>query len=143
VGAEAGNDAFTGTVEPIDQNEYTVHVTLGEGLCGMELTYASGTLRLDFEIATPDPVTWNLWINVATVATPLWSIPIPAVENKVTIPVPIPGFPSLGRIGFLTTFTDSSGIVCSTWKTIDTSAPLASMAPSRMRAGAAAKRSRQ
>ena len=142
VGAQAGNDAFTGLVDPIDQNEYTVHVTLGGGACGMDVTFDSGTLRLDFGIATPDPVTWNLWLNVRTAVVPLWSVPIPALENKATFSVPIPGFPSLGTVGFLTTFTDSSEIVCSTWKTIDTTAPLSSMA-SRLRSERMKKRSRQ
>jgi hypothetical protein len=57
--------------------------------------------------------------------------------------VPIPGVPSLGTVGFLTKSTNSSEIVCSSWKTIDTSAPAGPTPPSRARAERVGKRSRQ
>ncbi len=63
VGAQAGNDAFTGIVEVIDRSEYTVHVTLGGGICSVTPSYDAGTLSLDFELASPTPVTWSLWIH--------------------------------------------------------------------------------
>lgn len=64
------------------------------------------------------------------------------IEKKVNLTVPIANFPSLGNIGVLNTFKDASGIVCSSWKTLDTRAG-ATAAPVLARAPRAAKRSRQ
>ena len=90
----------------------------------LELTYTSGTLDLDFNLITGIPAAWNVWFSVQNLTLHLWSVPVPVVGLQ--IPVPIPEFPQLGTIGFLTTMTTlDGGILCSNWETIDTGTPAA------------------
>lgn len=90
--------------------------------CILELTssYVGNTLHLNFELGTGAAATWNLWIVVQSTAARLWSIPIPIVDPPISFDIPIPNFPHLGDVGFLTTATGGRGIVCSDWNTVDT-----------------------
>jgi hypothetical protein len=90
-------------------------------LCDLSVSYAAGALDLDFQIATPNPVTWNLWLSVQTSTVRLWSIPLPTIDPAIARNIHVPGFPQIGTVGFLTTFTTpADGIVCSSWETVDT-----------------------
>lgn len=88
--------------------------------CKVTPSVFNGTLSLNFNLGTVTPVTWNVFLSLQNSTVRLWSLPIPAVDPPVQIPVSIPGFPALGRIGVLTTFVNSSGIVCSSWRTVNT-----------------------
>ena len=107
--------------EPVAFNSIEVIPSLGDA-CGVTLTYTSGTLELDFQVATSAPATWNVWLSVQDFTVPFWSIPLPVIDPPLPVNIPIPGFPQIGTVGFLTTLTRAGGegIVCSDWKTIDT-----------------------
>lgn len=99
-----------------------------EGLPGcnldlnLELT-ADRTLNLNFEISSDVPTTWtvtiaegeggytNAWWREYLAASP---IPMSVVEGRTN-------FPDFGVVGFLSTLTTHDGILCSVYKTIDTS----------------------
>ena len=95
-------------------------------LCDLELTYTSGTIELDFQLATSVPATWSVWLSLQSFTVPLWSFPLAVIDPPTAVNAPIPGFPPLGTIGFLTTLTrPGEGIICSDWETIDTGTPTA------------------
>jgi len=90
-------------------------------LCGLELAHADGSLTMEFDLALNAPATWNVWLNIASNAYRLWSIPLPAADYPA-FPVTFP-LAGLGRVGALTTLTTGGSIACSTWKTVDTGSP--------------------
>ena len=101
-------------------------------LCTLKLGlgYADGALTMDFELATLEPATWDLWLVIpGTGIFPLWSLPLPVVDSPV-FPSLSFSFPSIGTIGFLTSLSTPEGIACSDWETVDTGAP-SSAVPSR------------
>ena len=88
-------------------------------------SYTSGTLNMDFNLGLSTPATWNVYLSVANVAVPLFSIPLPTIDPPISAPLSIPGFPDLGGIGVLTTLTTPvNGIICSDWLTVDISSPV-------------------
>lgn len=68
-------------------------------VCDLAVNFTASTLTLDFHLATPEPVIWNLWFSFGITMTQLWSVSLPAVDPKVYFDVPIPSFPSIGKIG--------------------------------------------
>jgi glucose/arabinose dehydrogenase len=87
----------------------------------LNLSYNGSTLTMSFEIGTQLPASWNVWVSFLNTTIPSWSVPIPVVDPPISFPIPIPEFPSLGNIGFLTTLTtQENGIICSDWETLDT-----------------------
>lgn len=98
----------------------------GDAACtlGLNLGSTGGTLNMDFTVGTAAPATWNIYLSVFNVVLPLASIPLPAIDPPLAVPIPIPGLPPLGGIGVLTTLTTpGDGIICSDWKTVDTGSP--------------------
>ena len=93
-------------------------------VCDVSATYAAGTLNLNFTLRTIENVSWGVWATVFGSTIPLWSVPVPPVDPAATFPLSIPGLPSLGAIGFLTTFAHSTkGITCWDFATVDTGPP--------------------
>ncbi|MHC4489590.1 MAG: hypothetical protein ACYSW7_10520 [Planctomycetota bacterium] len=97
----------------------------------LDLEYTDSTLTITFDLFTQEPTTLNLWLSVLNVTIPVWSIPLPTIDPPISIPIPIPGFPSLGTIGVLTTLTTpEDGIILSDWETVDTGPiPIGAVAP--------------
>jgi hypothetical protein len=93
-------------------NPYTLEVSL---------SYADDTLYLDFYVGTMEPVMWNVWLSYMNNTILLGSRSVPVTDPPISAPYSIPGFPSLGTVGVLTTFTTvERGIVCSDWETVYT-----------------------
>ncbi len=116
LGGANANDVPLSAVEEGNTGDVT-----GLSVCDLNLSLEADTLVLDFDLGTDDPVTWNLWLSIENQASQFWSIPLPVVKPVAPISVPIPSFPSVGKIGFLNTFVaPGEGIVCSSWKVIDT-----------------------
>ena len=88
--------------------------------CIVNPSYAGGTLTLDFTIGSPDPAEWHVAILAAGQVFTLWRVPLPAVDPAVSFPIPIPGFPSIGTIGVLSTLTVGSDLVCTDLRTVGT-----------------------
>jgi hypothetical protein len=107
-------------------------VTFQNPRCEVTPSYAGDTLTLGFELATPDPVLWNLWVSASVVTAKLWSLPIGVIDPPVSFELPIPGFPQIGKIGFLTTFVGGDGISCSDWAIVDTGAPTTAVDPAEL-----------
>ena len=87
---------------------------IGDAPCtlGLDLSFLTGTLNIDFTVGTTTLTTWNVYLYVYGIFVPLWSIPLPAISPPVTIPVPIPGFPPIGEIGVLTLLaTQEDGVI--------------------------------
>ena len=87
------------------------------------LSYASGTLTMDFSIGTPYTATWNAWLVSGNTTQLLWSqsqvITEPATAATKTQAVPVSG-----TVGILSTLTTSTrGLACSSWETISTGTP--------------------
>jgi hypothetical protein len=128
-----GNEAGPGTAKRFDSRQHPVSsvrpvltVTYSTPFsCEVALSYSAGTgvLTAGFEIGTPAPVMWNLWLTAGSSIVPLWNVAIPAIQPPVAFALPIPGFPRLGTIGFFQTFTTARGVVCSDAKLVDTGVP--------------------
>jgi uncharacterized repeat protein (TIGR03803 family) len=94
------------------------------------LGYAGGVLNMHFTLMSSIPATWSAWLVYLSTSTKLWAIPIPTVSSAVEIDVPIPGFPMIGKVGILTTLSGPIlGTLCADWKTVDTGASAAAVAP--------------
>ena len=87
----------------------------------LDLSYSDTTLNISLDVGTSEVSGLNLWISFMNEMIPLISgIGLPALDPAVSIPISIPGFPSLGNIGVLTTLMTEDGITCSEWDTVDT-----------------------
>ena len=76
---------------------------------------------MNLTVGPPEAGTWNVFLSLADVVVPLLSIPLPALDPPLAIPLTFP-FADFGGIGVLTTFTTADdGIICSDWDTVDTS----------------------
>jgi hypothetical protein len=125
-----GNEATPSTTKRFDSRDHPdpsvrpiLTVTYStDYACEMTLSYAdsTSTLTMGFEIGTPVPVTWNVWMSLGTGMFPFWSLGIPVVQPPVSFALPIPGFPRVGTIGFVQTLTGPGGIVCSDAKLVPT-----------------------
>jgi hypothetical protein len=106
-----------------------------ESPCTLDLTLSyepcdsTTCLNLDFELGANQPTTWNLWFVLLNESYRLWSTPIPAIEPDISIPLPIPDFPAIGSIGFLTTLVNDDGILCSDFEVVDTGLSGSSVTP--------------
>jgi hypothetical protein len=63
----------------------------------------------------------------------LFKVALPAVEPPASSELPIPGFPSLGTIGVLSTFTSAGGLICTHLETVDTGPIAAGITPELLR----------
>jgi hypothetical protein len=98
--------------------------------CLVHPTFGGGTLTLDFAIGTPVPVNWSLTLLALGQAFPLWNIPLPVLPAPpVNFSLPIPSFPALGTIGFVSTFTAANSLTCADLKTVDTGPVSLGMTP--------------
>lgn len=84
------------------------------------LSYTTKALTINFLVGTDQPADWNVWLIIGPNAILLWSVPLPAIP-ATPLSVPIPGFPSIGTIGVLTTLsTAADGIICYDFEVVDT-----------------------
>ena len=101
--------------------EYAVAGGSGGTCAGVDLSYSGGSLTMNLTVGPPEAGTWNVFLSLADVVVPLLSIPLPALDPPLAIPLTFP-FADFGGIGVLTTFTTADdGIICSDWDTVDTS----------------------
>ena len=109
------NDAARTDLMPGYVVEYDTACTLD-----LALSYAAGTLTMDFLVGTMEPVTGNAWLSAQNTTVLLGSIPIPVIVPPTAVSFPVP-VAQQGTIGVLATMTTpSEGIICSTWVTVDT-----------------------
>ncbi|MFQ5740620.1 MAG: hypothetical protein ACE5JX_16565 [Acidobacteriota bacterium] len=76
-------------------------------------------LTLEFDLATPTPTQWNLWVTAGDRVLKIWSLPLPVTDRQL-VPVVIDELPPIGTIGFLTSLTSNDRTTCSDWATVDT-----------------------
>jgi hypothetical protein len=88
--------------------------------CLVNPSHAGTTLTLNFTLDTPQPVEWHVAVVAFGSVFTLWKVPLPAIADPADFTLPIPGFPMIGTIGFLSTFTASSGLTCTDLKTVNT-----------------------
>jgi len=107
---------------------------MGDVRCTLDhtLEFDSGTLTMGFELGAAEATTWNMWLNAANRIFSVWSVSLPVVDPAVSFSIDIPGFPSVGKIGFLTTLVAGVGIICSDFEVVDTGAPAARLTRERM-----------
>jgi YVTN family beta-propeller protein len=89
-------------------------------VCSTTFDFTGDTLTVDFELGAEEPTVWSVSMFISTASGRLWSVSLPAIEPTVSVPVPIPDFPQVGPVGFLSTLVTQQGIVCSDWKVLDT-----------------------
>ena len=90
-----------------------------------DVSYASGTLNLNYTIGTPAPSTWATFLILTTPSVqviPLWGLSIPAIAPPVSVPLSFP-FPSVGLIGMLTVLHDGVTAQAVDLDWVDTSGP--------------------
>jgi hypothetical protein len=117
----AGND---GTVN------YNLEVSCLVGNCNPTkcvlkdaLSYASGTLTMNFTLGTPTAATWNIWLTYGNTLENVYSQPQAITEPQVTITKTQP-LAASGTVGVLSTLTTpKKGIACSSWAQFNTGKP--------------------
>jgi hypothetical protein len=92
------------------------------------LTYnaASGTLTMNFTIATPVAATWNGWLTSLNTITPLSGFPIsqPITEPAIPVTKTQANVAKAGKVGILSTLTTpTGGISCASWALVNTGSP--------------------
>lgn len=83
----------------------------------------TGTLTMNFTVATPVDATWNGWLTYQNTMEPLFSQSLPITEP----PVPVTKTQAVvksGKVGVLSTLTTpTGGITCSSWAQMNTGKP--------------------
>lgn len=95
--------------------------------CFVDPSLVGNILTLDFTLGTAEPAQWHIALAALGTTFRLWTLPLPVLDPPIAAPFSIPGFPSLGRVGFLSTLTTAAGITCSDFKTVDTGGPAVEM----------------
>jgi hypothetical protein len=106
-------------------------------VCEVAPTMAGTTLNLDFTLRTVTPATWNLFVVLQNFAGLLTSSSTGIIDPEKGFQLPVPNFPQIGTIGFLSMLTTSAGIICSDWETVTTGPPSAvtrALTPEQIRA---------
>jgi uncharacterized repeat protein (TIGR03803 family) len=105
-----------------DSNGGVVYrVTLPPCTDTLLLTYAAGTLNLNFSLASSTPATFGTWLVHQSGVLNLWSVPVPAIAPAVSFNLPIGGFPSIGNVGVLTVLNAPGwASACYDWQVVDT-----------------------
>jgi hypothetical protein len=123
--AEAGYDATV---------SYTLDVSCYLGHCPPltppptcaltdTLSYAAGTLNMDFTVENTYPTTWNIWLTEQNSMQLLYSKPQQVTDSPTAVPMTTSLAPE-GKVGVLSTLTTpSKGIVCASWVQIETGTP--------------------
>ena len=96
---------------------------LGSDSCALDvsLDYDNGDLHVRFDIGSPTPAFWNIWVVIQNRAVRIRSIPLPAIDPANFISATIPQFPQVGGFGILSTMTTpNKGVRCSDWQVVDT-----------------------
>lgn len=85
--------------------------------------YVSGTLTMNFSLATPVAATWDGWLVAHNSATQLWSLSEPVIEPPVA-ETKTDSLAASGEVGILSTLTTpTGGITCSSWTLVNTGTP--------------------
>lgn len=94
------------------------------------LSLSGRTLTLGYQLGTSTPGTWKVFLSTNGVTFPVITFNLPVLDPAVPVSIPIPNFPELGVVGYLSTLTvPGTGIGCSDWDTIDTGQPAPGPAP--------------
>lgn len=127
---QANNQAFV----------YNLSLTCVSGTCPdpppaclVDPVFDGGTLTLNFTLGTAAPTEWHVALLAFGQVFTFWTAPLPRIAPAVSFPLPIPNFPALGTIGFLSTFTSSEGLICTDLKTVDTGPPAPGATPELVR----------
>ncbi len=89
------------------------------------LTYSAttGTLTMNFTVATPVVATWNIWLTYQNTMESLWSQSQPITEPAVLV-TKTQALAKSGKVGVLSTLTTpTGGITCSNWAQVNTGKP--------------------
>ena len=89
--------------------------------CSLNLSHsAQSGIKLEFELGTTEPTTWNLWAAVQGNVIRLINLSLPVIQPPINPSFTIP-VSNLGNIGFLTTLTTpTQGIICADWQMVNT-----------------------
>lgn len=118
-------DVSGSETDPNPDNNSDTEDTIVTPVCRLDLTLSlvEGTLTMDFILGTSGPANWGVWLSIPNFGfVQLWTAPLPPIPTT-SFPVPIPGFPSLGTVGFLTALIGPGGVTCFDVAFIDTGTP--------------------
>ena len=83
----------------------------------------TGTLTMNFTLATPVAATWNAWLSSQNTVTPLFSVSQPITEPAITVTTTAT-VGKAGKVGVLSTLTTTKqGITCSNFALVNTGTP--------------------
>lgn len=116
-------EIITGNLTVFSDSVITLEEVIPDCTLDLDLSYVEDTLNIDFLLGAGQPAFWNVWLVAPTTAVRLWSAPIPVINPAEPFPVPIPGFPAIGKVGVLTWLADLDGIKCWTFATVNTGKP--------------------
>lgn len=84
----------------------------------------TGTLTMNFTLATPVAATWNGWLTSQNAMQQLWSQSQPITDPAVKVTKTQANVAKSGKVGVLSTLTTpTAGITCSSWVQINTGTP--------------------
>jgi|SRR5580658_3810856 hypothetical protein len=130
--SEAGTSMAFLSVEGNDGTaSYSLEVSCAAGQCGEPsvcslkdtLSYASGTLTMDFSVENTYATTWNIWLTDQNTITLVYSASQPITTSPTAITKTASLSPE-GKVGVLSTLTTpTKGIACSSWVQVETGTP--------------------
>jgi len=83
----------------------------------------TGTLTMNFTLATPVAATWNAWLSSQNTMTSMFSVSQPITEPAITV-TKTAAVAKAGKVGVLSTLTTpTQGITCSNFTIINTGTP--------------------
>ena len=100
--------------------------------CIVDPSFVGTTLLLDFTIGTPESSRWSTAILAFATSYPLFARNLGTIDPPISGPIAIPNFPSVGRIGVLSTLTTAAGLTCSSLATVDTGLPTSDVDPATL-----------
>lgn len=87
------------------------------------LSYATGTLSMNFTVENSYATTWNIWLTDQNAMQLLYSKSQPITVAPTAVPMTTTLSPE-GNVGVLSTLTTpTGGITCSSWEQVQTGAP--------------------
>ncbi len=107
-----GDYILTGTCGAVTSDTAVCHVeATAEFILDLIVSYSAGTLGLDFTLGAPEPAAWANYLILTSPEVqviPLWTVPLPAIDPPMDIPVSFP-FPGVGLVGIYTGLFTAEG----------------------------------
>ena len=106
---------------PLSGAGWQASLVMAKSGCNVIADFSAGTLNLNFDLATDNAATWTMGAFIAGSFVNILSVPLPAITPVVSVPIPVPAFPDLGTIAFVSILSEPKGVTCFDFDLVDTS----------------------